>query len=316
MRYALFLILISTVAFSGIIHISSDYVVPEEKEITYSGSVVVFIEEDNVHLRASTLVIRKVGEEWREMEAFGEVFIETESVQATSASLTYDVKGKNGRLLGNAIAYLKDEDATALSEAIDFDLSKDVYSSNEISTFLRKSVVATSNSFTYDGSKVRFEGDFRAEREKTRIYGDAASIDLERDLMEVSSATVLTEDATVSGDALVYDMEREGTFTGNVEALIKHGDERIRVIPEVLWFDTEKEEYSGEGDKVKIWKGKVYSESRKFTYVKSDGKLFLENEVYVYDKEKDVKMWAEKVVVYIDEDRMEAYRAKTEIQLK
>ena len=316
MRRVFFLLLLSTVALSGIIHISSDYVVPEEREITYSGSVSVFIEEDNVHLRASTLVVRKVGNEWRELEAFGNVFIETESVQATSASLTYDVKEKNGRLLGNVIAYLKDEDATALSETIDFDLSKDIYSSNELSTFLKKSVVATSNSFTYDGSKVQFEGDFKAEKEDTRIFGDAASIDLEKDLMEVSSALVLTKDATVSGEVLVYDMEREGTFTGNVEALIKHGDERIRVIPEVLWFDTEKEEYSGEGNKVKIWKGKVYSESRKFKYLKSEGKLFLEKDVYVYDEEKDVKMWAERVIVYIDEDRMEAYKARTEIQLE
>jgi lipopolysaccharide export system protein LptA len=310
-------LLVHLSVFAGIIHISADYVFPEENVITYSGNVSVFIEDDNVHISAASLVVKKISGDWKDVKAFGGIFVKTDSMESTAASLSYDLKEKSGKLFGDVTAFLVKEDATVLSKVIDFDLDGDIYSSDYRSTFLKKDTVATANTFSYESSKVHLEGDFKAINRDTKINGIESLIDLENDIMTVSSAVVLMKDATVTGDILTYDMESEGTFTGNVEAVIVRGEDIIKIVPESLFFDTNQEKYIGTGEKVQIWKGRdVYAESKEVTYEKKEGKVFLKGNVYILDKKKDVKMKAERAVLYLDEDRMEAFRAKTEIHLK
>ena len=307
------------VLYAGIVHISSDFVEPEDDIITYSGSVVALIEEDNVHLRASTLTVSKFSGDWRKIKALGTVSVETKSMVATSDELEYDLQDKKGKLFGNAIVFLTNDNATVLTNSMDFDLNRDFYASYDKSTMFRKDVVATSNSFTYDGSTMVLKGDVEARSGETDLFGDRAILDLDKDTMNVKgNVMVVLEDATINGKDLVYDMESEGTFTKNVNAEIKGEKSEIKISSDYLRFNTEKKIYTGWSDdgKVKIWKGKTYTESKRFRYSKDTGIVELTGGVFIYDKEKDVKMWAERALIYLDEDKMRAFKVKTEITTK
>jgi len=317
LRRILVALLLSSVAIAGIIHISSDFVSPEEDTITYSGSVSVLVEEDNLSLRCATLTVNKKEGDWRDMEAEGEVFIKTEDIEAMSEKLKYDVKEKEGSLIGNAIAYLPESESTVMSDSISFDLDEKLYWSKERSTFMKGEVVATSNEFTYDGSKVNFKGDFVAVKGKHEIFGSEAELDLDEDFMIVKSgARIVTEEATVDGDELFFDMEKEGTLTGNVRAEVVRKDTRVRLESKYLKFNTDEGRYEGWGGRVKMWKGRVYSEADRFVYEKEGGVVRLSGSVFIDDPEKGVKIWAEKVFIYLDEDRMEAFKARTEIKME
>ena len=198
------------ILYAGVVHISSEFVEPEDNLITYSGSVAAFIDEDNVHLWASTLTVKKYAGDWRKIEAFGEVSVETNSMIATSNELDYDLQDKKGTLSGSAIVFLMNDNATVLTNSLNFDLERDFYSSYERNTMIRKDVIATSNIFTYDGSTMILKGDVKAKSGETNLYGDRAILNLDKDLMDVKGKVKVTlEDATITGKDLVYDMERE-----------------------------------------------------------------------------------------------------------
>ncbi len=305
--------------YAGVVHISSNFVEPEDNVITYSGSVAAFVDEDNLHLFASTLTVSKYSGDWRKIKALGTVSVETTSMIATSSELDYDLHDKKGTLSGSAVVFLTDDNATVLTDSLDFDLNRNYYSSYVRNTMIRKDVVATSNAFTYNGSTMVLKGDVIAKSGNTNLFGDRAIINLDENLMDVrGDVRVLLEDATITGRDLVYDMEKEGTFTKNVNAEIAGEKSNVRVVSDYLRFDTKKKIYIGwnDGGKVKIWKGKTYAESKRFRYSKDSGVVELMGDVFVYDKEKDVKMWADRALIYLNEDRMKAFKVKTEITTK
>ncbi len=317
-KLMIFLMGISLV-YGGIVHISSNFVEPQDNVITYSGSVVAFIEDDNVHLWASTLTVSKYAEDWRKIKAEGLVSVETTSMIATSDVLDYDIKDKRGKLSGNTVVFLSDEDATVITESLNFDLDRGIYSSYTRNTMFRKDVEATSNIFTYEGSSMVLKGEVEATSGETRLFGGKAVINLDENIMEVSgNVRAILKDATITGEKLAYDMDKEGTFTGNVTADITREKSRMKVVSEYLKFDTGRGRYSGwnSSGKVKIWKGKTYSESNEFNYFKDNGTAELIGDVYVYDEEKNIKLWAERVLIYLDKDEMKAFKARTEIVTK
>lgn len=305
--------------YAGVVHISSNFVEPEDNVITYSGSVSAFVDKDNLHLFASTLTVSKYAGDWRKIKAIGKVSVETTSMIATSEELDYDLHDKKGTLSGSAIVFLTSDNATVLTDSLDFDLNRNFYSSYVRNTMFRKDVVATSNAFTYDGSTMVLKGNVVARSGKTNLYGDKAVLDLDKNLMDVrGDVKVLLEDATITGKDLVYDMEKEGTFTSNVRAEIAGKKSNVEVISNYLRFDTKKKVYIGwsSDGKVRMWKGKTYAESKRFRYSKDEGVVELIGDVFVYDKEKDVKMWAERALIYLNEDKMKAFKVKTEITTK
>lgn len=96
-----FLLIIPFVAFSKTIHIASNLVRPEEKEIFYEGEVIVEIEEDNLRLSTDNMVVRKIKGSWREIEATGTVVVELEYGIATSTYLKYDITDGVGKMANN-----------------------------------------------------------------------------------------------------------------------------------------------------------------------------------------------------------------------
>ena len=319
MRKLIIFLMGFSLLYAGVVHISSDFVEPEDDIITYSGNVSAFIDEDNVHLWASTLTVSKYAGDWRKIKALGMVSIKTRSMIATSDELNYDLQDKKGTLSGSATVFLTNDNATVLTNSLDFDLNRDFYASYKRSTMFRKDVVATSNTFTYDGSVMVLKGDVEAKSEETNLFGDRAVLNLDKDMMNIKGdVRVILEDATIVGRDLVYDMESEGTFTGNVSAEIQGEKSSIKISSDYLKFNTKRKVYIGWSDegKVRIWKGKIYTESKRFKYSKDTGVVELTGGVFIHDIEKDVKMWAERALIYLNEDKMKAFKVKTEITTK
>jgi len=123
-----------------------------------------------------------------------------------------------------------------------------------------------------------------------------------------SSVTVTLEDGKLSGDHLVYDVEtREGTITGNVtgDFLDKSSTETVFVSCSTLVFDLKEDIFTGVGD-VQIKKGTVEASSGKFVYGRDDGIIELADSVELKDTEKNLKMSANRVVMDLEADTMEA----------
>jgi lipopolysaccharide assembly outer membrane protein LptD (OstA) len=123
-----------------------------------------------------------------------------------------------------------------------------------------------------------------------------------------SSVTVTLEDGELKGDTLIYDVEtRVGTITGNVkgEFIDKTSTETIYMECEQITFDLEEDVFQGAG-KVKIQKGSVVANSEEVVYKRKDGIIELLRSVRLKDKEKDLEMKAERVIMDLEEDTMEA----------
>lgn len=123
-----------------------------------------------------------------------------------------------------------------------------------------------------------------------------------------SSVTVTLENGEISGDHLVYDVEtREGTITGNVtgDFLDRSSTETILVSCDEIVFDLEEDTFIGSGS-VQIKKGAVEASCGKFVYRRGDGIIELAEDVNLNDTEKNLKMKADRVVMDLEADTMEA----------
>jgi len=317
--------LLSVYSFSGIVHVNSDFVYPEDEKITYAGSVVANIEEDGVTLLSSTMLVFRENGKWEKIEAYKPVNIKTKDVKATAKKLFYYLSKKNGKLLGDVVAVLLGQDATVTTSVLEFDLDKGKYWSDEPTKVKRRDVTMNGEDFSYtkSASLLEYGENFSAIKEgsnTTRIFGDSAIVDLGKELMEVSeNVQLLTKDSTILANNMEYDLKNAGKLHGEVNGVISREGSITKFESDALNFDTDKEVYEGvteNGTCVKIWREKTYIEADRFVYKKKEGLLELYNKVFIWDKKKDVKMWARRAVIYMDEEKMKAWDVKTEIEVK
>ena len=320
-----FLIIVLGFLFSGIVHVDSSFVYPEDEKITYSGSVTATIEEDGVNLHSSTMVVLRESGKWEKIEAYEPVSIETEDINADAKRLIYYLSKKTGKLIEDVVAVLIGQDATVTTDLLEFDLDKGKYWSKKPTTVKRKDVTMNGEEFSYtkDASLLKYGKNFSAVKEgtkTTKISGNSATIDLGKDEMKVSSdVKLITSDSTISANNLEYDLKNSGKLLGDVGGLINREGSITKFESDILSFNTDKEIYEGITDSstcVKIWREKTYIEADKFVYSKKDGTLKLYGKVFIWDKKKKVKMWAKRAVIYMDEEKMKAWEVKTEIEVK
>ncbi|PLV56830.1 hypothetical protein [Thermotoga sp. SG1] len=133
-----------------------------------------------------------------------------------------------------------------------------------------------------------------------------------------SSVTVTLEDGEISGESLVYDVEtREGTITGNVVGNFqdRSSTETILVNCHELVFNLEENVFIGSGN-VQIKRGAVEAFCGSFVYRRSDGIIELVEEVDLNDTEKNLKMKADKVVMDLEADTMEAMSVSVTLEVE
>ena len=309
--------------FADIVHVESEMVFPKKSEIVYDGNVKAFIEEENLTLFSASLVVLKEKNEWQRIKAFSPVIVSTEAIEATAATLLYDLKASAGNLFGEVLAVLKGQDATLTTLNMSFDLKEGRYFSNTPSEIFRKDFRVKGNVFEYlkESSTVIMDGGVRAVKtgkRRVNLSAKKAVMDLGRDFVNAEgSVTLILENATVSAERLGYDLENTGSMKENVEGVIVREGSVTRFKSDVFEFDLDSETYSGNSDEyIEMWRGNTYIRAESFVFRRKEGLITLNGDVYIYDKKRRIKLWASRVVIYMDEDRMKAWKARTEIEVE
>ncbi len=314
------------------IHVRASYAVPTEKRIEYTGDVHAILEEEGIELWTESMTVEKIGEDWNLIDATDGVKVRMENIEATSSELEYRVDSKKGIMRGNVSIFVEDENVLIRADRVDFDRGENLYSgSSEDRVIINwKDVVLRSEEFVYDKdeSKMTLIGNFEAvqtkkkekEEEKIRLEGEKAEINTASETMMVYGGVKVEYGETeASCDELSYDMKSRGRLTGNVETLIRPKGEEgtdTYVYSDVLEFDTEKDWYSGysENGKVKIVRGQTTIYSKRFEFFRKEGKVILDGGVEIEDSKRNVKIKADRAVVYTEEERMELWNVKMDIE--
>lgn len=192
------LVLISlSLSFAKTVHIVSNYVKPEKDRAYYEGNVKVQVEEDKLKLSCQSMVVSKLQNEWRLIEATS-TFIEFENGEATATSLKYDLKIKSGTLLGNVEAKMIDEESSDVvrlkTEKLIFDLDKNIFQTDAQVQIIKGNIEASAKTLFYDRKSglIRLTGSVvLVDQEKNlKMWADAVEIKTATDEMNATNARV------------------------------------------------------------------------------------------------------------------------------
>lgn len=197
----LFLILSSTLSLSKTVHIKADFVKPTDQEILYKGSVVLRIDEDDLTLKADEVVVRKVRDKWKVMEAKGKVNVAVKGGELTADSLVYDLEEKKGKAIGKVSGTFVDEETSEKVSIecgeLTFDLNKENYGS-ESETVIRKGDTEVKTlRFVYDkkGGVIVLEGvlDLVDKRKNLKMSAEKVTMDIRKDTVEATRVSATLE---------------------------------------------------------------------------------------------------------------------------
>lgn len=192
------LVLISlSLSFAKTVHIVSNYVKPEKDRAYYEGNVRVQVEEDKLKLSCRSMVVSKLQNEWRLIDATS-TFIEFENGEATATSLKYDLKTKSGTLLGNVEAKMIDVESSDVvqlkTEKLIFDLDKNVFQTDTQVQIIKGNIEASAKTLFYDRKSglIKLIGSVvLVDQEKNlKMWADAVEIKTATDEMNATNARV------------------------------------------------------------------------------------------------------------------------------
>ncbi len=195
-----FLIVVTVVLAVGkTVHIVSNYVKPEKDRAYYEGSVKVEIPDDKLRLEADTMTVTKLQNEWRTVNA-STVKVFFEDGEATSKTLSYDLKLKTGTLSELVKAKVQDKQSQDVIEVscdkMSIDLENDVFAGDSSSKVLiiKGKIEARAKKFSYDRKNgvIRLEGEVELiDYEKNiKMWADNVQITTSDDKMVATNAKV------------------------------------------------------------------------------------------------------------------------------
>ncbi|AEH51760.1 LptA/OstA family protein [Pseudothermotoga thermarum] len=192
-------ILASIFVFGKTVHIISAYVKPEKDRAYYEGNVKVEIPDDKVKLECETMVVTKLQNEWRIVEATkAKVFFE--DGEAIAEKLRYDLKLKTGTLTETVQAKVQDKQSEDVIELVcdtmNIDLENDVFSGESFQKVLiiKGKIEARAKSFSYDRKNgiIKLEKDVEiVDRDKNiKMWAESVQITTADDKMIATNARV------------------------------------------------------------------------------------------------------------------------------
>jgi len=184
-------------SFAKTVHIVSNYVKPEKDRAYYEGNVKVRVEEDKLSLLCQSMLVTKLQNEWRLIDATS-TFIEFESGQATATNLKYDLKTKTGTLMGNIQAKITDEESSdevqLFAEKLSIDLDGNVFQTDKPVRVIKGNIEASANGLFYDRKLglIKLTGSVvLVDHEKNlKMWADAVEIKTANDEMTATNAKV------------------------------------------------------------------------------------------------------------------------------
>ncbi|MCS7175362.1 LPS export ABC transporter periplasmic protein LptC [Pseudothermotoga sp.] len=193
-----FLLLLSlSLSFGKTVHIVSNYVKPERDRAHYEGNVKVQVDEDKLKLSCQSMVVSKLQNEWRLIDATS-TFIEFDGGEATATNLKYDLRTKSGTLSGKVEAKIKDEGSSDIvqlnTEKLIFDLDKNIFQTDTQVQIVKGNIEASAKSLFYDkkAGLIRLTGSVvLVDREKNlKMWADTVEIKTATDEMNATNAKV------------------------------------------------------------------------------------------------------------------------------
>ena len=155
----IFVLILISISFAKTVHISSDYVEPTSNLITYEGSVLVFIESDNLELKTNQMQIEKQNNKWIILNATGVVEISFNDGKLIGENLNYNIETQYGNINEASLTILdskSSETILVICESLTFDLNNDYFEGKSVSkkiTIIKGNITAYSYEFTYDKNK-------------------------------------------------------------------------------------------------------------------------------------------------------------------
>ncbi|WP_041075928.1 LPS export ABC transporter periplasmic protein LptC [Thermotoga caldifontis] len=200
MRKTLSIVLLLTLlvpTFAKTVHIVSNYVKPEKERAYYEGNVRVEVEEDKLKLLCQSMLVTKLLNEWRLIDATS-TFVEFENGEATATNLKYDLKTKTGMLVGNVQAKIIDKGSSDVvllnTERLSIDLDKNVFQTDTPVRVVKGKIEASANALFYDRNSglIRLTGSVvLVDHEKNlKMWADAVEIKTAGDEMSATNARV------------------------------------------------------------------------------------------------------------------------------
>ena len=173
--------------------------------------------------------------------------------------------------------------------------------------------------------KIIFLSKTEIEKGDTRIIADHMELQLhngeERFVKVTEGVYVELKEGTVTSQEMDYDLKTEkGVMRKNVKAVFhpKDSKDTVQVKCETLNVNLKDKIFYGktDGGKVTIKKGNMFIQGKSFNYDSDKALLTVEGDVFVDDKDKNRKMWAQKIVMDINEDTIDAQDAQLEIVIE
>lgn len=184
-------------AFAKTVHIVSNYVKPEKDRVYYEGNVKVEVEEDRLKLVCQSMLVTKLQNEWRLINATS-TSVEFENGEATATNLKYDLKTKAGMLVGNVQAKIIDKGSSDVvflnTDRLSIDLDKNVFQTDTPVRVVKGKIEASANALFYDRNAglIRLTGSVvLVDHEKNlKMWADAVEIKTAGDEMIATNAKV------------------------------------------------------------------------------------------------------------------------------
>ncbi|SHE78061.1 OstA-like protein [Marinitoga hydrogenitolerans DSM 16785] len=195
----LFFIIFTIVSFSSTIHVSADTVKGGDDFYVLKNNVQVIKDTLNVLTNLATVTL--VNDEWRKLEAEGGIKIKTDTMEATSSNLNYDLKNDIGILKGSVetkITLKKEKkDIYIFCDIINFDNKNKTYSGkmldeNALVKIIKEDYIIFAKSFEYDeNTKILILKDnVKIKNDKKKINMDTSQATFKTDKNEISAEKV------------------------------------------------------------------------------------------------------------------------------
>jgi lipopolysaccharide export system protein LptA len=200
----LLIISFSIISFSSTIHVSADTVKGGDDFYVLKNNVQVI--KDTLEVLTDLATVTLVNDEWKKLESTGSIRIKTDTMEATSDSLNYDLKNDLGILKGKVETKitLKEDNKNILifCDEINFDNKNKTYSgkmedNNSLVKIIKGDYLIYAKSFEYDeNTKILLLKD------NVKITNEKKKID-----METSKATFKTDKNEISAQQVKLTLE-------------------------------------------------------------------------------------------------------------
>jgi len=178
------------------------------------------------------------------------------------------------------------------------------------------------------------------EEDMARLKGDATPVWLSKEdlVLEAASMTLhkignrwrkvvaqervhlILEDVSATSGVLEYDLDiEEGAMREDVviRTTMENSTETILIWCDRLKINRKLEKYEGYVDEgnIRLLKGEnTEIFSKRFILYREENKIELLGDVYINDRKNNRKMWADKVLLYTEEDRLIATNVRIELE--